>query len=154
LTCDHCNLLFLDEYGLNEHIFLNHNVTDSHSLQKHPNCSICEKSSNLNQINVQTLQLHHYQNGRAVNKISSSKQKRSLHQKVEIAAHVHCELCGLAMLRPSLLIRHMIRVHNRSTNFEANITYPSTSALAPLSYCVDRDGNLFWRCCDQEFQNR
>ncbi|CAJ0606529.1 unnamed protein product [Cylicocyclus nassatus] len=60
-----------------------------------------------------------------------------------------CEQCGLKLVRPSLLIRHMIRVHSRRA-FSCKIEAPGYS-----NYRIDVDSDrIFWTCCNTPFTNR
>ncbi|KAL3072255.1 hypothetical protein niasHT_033716 [Heterodera trifolii] len=67
---------------------------------------------------------------------------------------VQCQLCGLVMVRPSLLVRHMARVHQRHANFDAHVVYPLWPSVPPLRYAVDEHGQLSWMCCEHKFVDK
>ncbi|KJH45478.1 zinc finger, C2H2 type [Dictyocaulus viviparus] len=60
-----------------------------------------------------------------------------------------CEQCGLRLVRPSLLVRHMLRVHSKST-FSCEIEVPDT-----CNYRIDVDcERITWTCCDTQYTSR
>uniref|UniRef100_A0A915AFR4 C2H2-type domain-containing protein n=2 Tax=Parascaris TaxID=6254 RepID=A0A915AFR4_PARUN len=60
-----------------------------------------------------------------------------------------CEICGLVMVKPSLLIRHMLRVHNRQC-FSATI---QVRGMPDIKAEVDK-GRVTWWCCGSAFFDR
>lgn len=67
----------------------------------------------------------------------------------EFACRTTCEVCGLQMVRPSNLIRHMKLTHNK-TNFTATV---ETRGMPPFKIDVN-DGRFMWGCCDEVFDDR
>ncbi|KHN86093.1 hypothetical protein Tcan_17826 [Toxocara canis] len=60
-----------------------------------------------------------------------------------------CDICGLVMVKPSLLIRHMLRVHNRQS-FSATV---QVRGMPDIKAEVDK-GRVTWWCCDSAFFDR
>uniref|UniRef100_A0A158P5U4 C2H2-type domain-containing protein n=1 Tax=Angiostrongylus cantonensis TaxID=6313 RepID=A0A158P5U4_ANGCA len=60
-----------------------------------------------------------------------------------------CDQCGLRLVRPSLLVRHMLRVHSKS-QFSCEIEAPGT-----CNYKIDVDcERITWTCCDNQYSTR
>uniref|UniRef100_A0A915CKH9 C2H2-type domain-containing protein n=1 Tax=Ditylenchus dipsaci TaxID=166011 RepID=A0A915CKH9_9BILA len=64
--------------------------------------------------------------------------------------HTKCQLCGLVIVRPSLLMRHMLRVHNQR-EFAAEIF---TQNMPSLKVFIDGQGRVRWSCCGNTFADR
>ncbi|GMR36386.1 hypothetical protein PMAYCL1PPCAC_06581, partial [Pristionchus mayeri] len=60
-----------------------------------------------------------------------------------------CPDCSLPFNRPSLLLKHMLRVHSKCA-FNASI---ETKGLPSFSVQVDR-GRVIWSCCGRDFSDR
>ncbi|KAI1721752.1 zinc finger protein 57 [Ditylenchus destructor] len=61
-----------------------------------------------------------------------------------------CGICGLVIVRPSLLLRHMLRVHNQR-QFNAEILSQQSS---PLKFEIGPHGKVTWWCCNNSFNDR
>lgn len=170
LSCDFCNLVFSDVAGLEQHIAICHSTQRYFSHKKrnficHLCARVCDSYSNLrihkriahgiggmfdSQNNDMMMPDQHHE----LQNFSSKHPYYNNNNNRNVPARIQCELCGLAMVRPSLLIRHMIRVHNRQTDFCAKVVYPFSKTLPPLCYRVDTEGHLIWQCCELEFSNK
>lgn len=67
----------------------------------------------------------------------------------EFSCRTVCEVCGLQMVRPSNLIRHMKQAHNK-TNFTAIV---ETRGMPPFKIDVF-EGQFMWGCCDDVYDDR
>ncbi|VDO32824.1 unnamed protein product [Haemonchus placei] len=60
-----------------------------------------------------------------------------------------CEQCGLRLVRPSLLVRHMLRVHSKNV-FSCEIETPGS-----CNYRIDVDcERITWICCEIQYSTR
>ncbi|CAJ0919918.1 unnamed protein product, partial [Mesorhabditis belari] len=163
LSCKECHLVFTDEFKL-----LNHNET-MHVRKRKYTCKwcghVCLSVSELNAHKTDVHGVNLLRNSSSLNtnrnlfyeSVPLGIQNPTMHQffgsygsrsSAPICRTV-CDVCGLLMVRPSLLIRHMLRVHNKS-QFEATIQFRDS-----LSYNVKVDsGHVTWICCQQEFADR
>uniref|UniRef100_A0A914VAQ9 RNA methyltransferase n=1 Tax=Plectus sambesii TaxID=2011161 RepID=A0A914VAQ9_9BILA len=91
---------------------------------------------------------------RAVALAEASRAQQGMSPRVltsveELPCRTTCDFCGLIMVKPSLLIRHMMRVHNR-TNFTATV---ETKGMPSFKINVDH-GKLSWSCCSETYTDR
>jgi hypothetical protein len=70
------------------------------------------------------------------------------------ACRTKCELCGLTIVRPSLLLRHMFRVHNQR-DFSAAVW---SQYVPPMGFSVRSDGGegvmVVWECCGESYVDK
>ncbi|KAK0395309.1 hypothetical protein QR680_001219 [Steinernema hermaphroditum] len=80
---------------------------------------------------------------------SDTCYERVLQSSDEAPCRTSCHLCGMIMVKPALLIRHMLRVHSRNS-FVATI---ETKGLPPFRAELER-GRITWWCCEMAFGDR
>lgn len=66
-----------------------------------------------------------------------------------ICFSTECAECGLKLVRPSLLVRHMLRVHNKPA-FCCDI---ATRGLPGFRIEVAAS-KIYWWCCEQRYSDR
>ncbi|KAK6733823.1 hypothetical protein RB195_017531 [Necator americanus] len=67
----------------------------------------------------------------------------------DLSFRTTCEQCGLRLVRPSLLVRHMLRVHSKRA-FSCEIEAPGC-----CNYRIDVNSDrITWTCCSAQFSNR
>uniref|UniRef100_A0A0N5AHK4 C2H2-type domain-containing protein n=1 Tax=Syphacia muris TaxID=451379 RepID=A0A0N5AHK4_9BILA len=179
LTCHDCQLVFSDKRKLNAHIenfhsrkrkyvckwcgtvCLSMSDLNSHKADVHGvPVSRAKQMQNARLARVQNNDRSSYSLGLKnvdVNRkvgFSSQPEPSTSTTKVtpvleDIPCRTTCELCGLMMVKPSLLVRHMLRVHCRRS-FTATIEIKGMPCIR-----VDVDGGkLTWWCCELGFNNR
>ncbi|CAI4228298.1 unnamed protein product [Auanema sp. JU1783] len=67
----------------------------------------------------------------------------------DAVCRTNCEECGLRLLRPSLLIRHMLRVHSKES-FSCKI---ETNGIEPFRIEVDQ-ARIRWVCCNAKYVDK
>ncbi|CAJ0581680.1 unnamed protein product, partial [Mesorhabditis spiculigera] len=162
LSCPDCRLVFTDEFKLRHH-------TESMHLKKRKYvCKWCGHiCQSVSELNTHKADMH----GVNLFRGSSTMTKPLLHSAAPLGLRnpalsmqyfgtagarpptsickTVCQVCGLSMVRPSLLIRHMLRVHNKA-QYQATIQFRDS-----IPYNVNvNGGQLTWICCQQEFNDR
>ncbi|TMS35031.1 hypothetical protein L596_002511 [Steinernema carpocapsae] len=75
--------------------------------------------------------------------------ERVMQSSDEVPCRTSCHLCGMIMVKPALLVRHMLRVHSKNS-FTATI---ETKGLPPFRAELER-GRVTWWCCEMAFGDR
>ncbi|KAJ1351045.1 hypothetical protein KIN20_006984 [Parelaphostrongylus tenuis] len=169
LICRECNMVFGEESGLLEH------NEQMHIRRRKFICKWCGHvtytMTELNMHKVDVHALHPYSTRSDRDRIL---RRRILHDRGMVALGAHpnydeiedrygsvdpsssglifrtsCDQCGLRLVRPSLLVRHMLRVHSKST-FSCEIETPDA-----CNYKIDVDcERITWTCCDNQYSTR
>ncbi|VDK69321.1 unnamed protein product [Litomosoides sigmodontis] len=174
-TCYQCHLVFVNEKNLMLHkesshfrkrkyvcrwcgdVCLSVNELNEHKKDVHSlSCSRPRKSSISTRSNSQKDAMKLIADDNSAEKgmfsrsssadTSSGNRSSMLDENPCIAK---CSECGLTIVKPSLLIRHMQRVHNRNC-FSAVI---EVKGLPDIGVDMDR-GKVTWWCCCFSFQDR
>ncbi|WKX93177.1 hypothetical protein Q1695_010877 [Nippostrongylus brasiliensis] len=169
LMCRDCNMVFCDDNSL-----LAHN-DQMHTRRRKYVCKWCgHVSHTMTELNVHKADVHAMPPYTMKSDRDRILRKRHMHNRGLIAlganprqneiedrhgsTHPHssealfrttCEQCGLRLVRPSLLVRHMLRVHSKSS-FSCEI---ETSSSSNYRIAVDCD-RITWICCGSEYSTR
>ncbi|CAG9535621.1 unnamed protein product [Cercopithifilaria johnstoni] len=173
-TCHQCHLVFINEKNLMLHeesshfrkrkyvckwcgfVCLSVNELNEHKKNVHSvPCSRSSVSGTISNLQKNTVQLIAADDNSAEKEtfsrsgfanISSGNCAFMLNQNPCITK---CSECGLTTVKPSLLIRHMQRVHNKNC-FSAVI---EVKGLPNIRVDMDR-GKVTWWCCNFSFEDR
>ncbi|KAL3994276.1 hypothetical protein ACH3XW_21065 [Acanthocheilonema viteae] len=147
-VCKWCGNVCLSVNELNEHKKNVHSVSYSRTEKS----SVTGAVSNIQKNTVKLITADHNSaenetlSGSDFADSSSGNRASVLNQNPYIAK---CSECGLTTVKPSLLIRHMQRVHNKNC-FSAII---EVKGLPNIKVDMDR-GKVTWWCCNLSFEDR
>ncbi|GMS84164.1 hypothetical protein PENTCL1PPCAC_6339 [Pristionchus entomophagus] len=170
LTCRQCQLVFCDEKKLAGHF------DSMHTRKRKFVCKWCGYvTGSVSELNEHKIDVHamppnggqraaplmHNRKEAADGKNGLEKNKNNSQDKHGSRAsamsddgqfsvtRTMCPDCSLLFNRPSLLLKHMLRVHSKCS-FNASI---DTKGLPSFSVQVDR-GRVIWSCCGRDFNDR
>uniref|UniRef100_A0A1I7X9X7 C2H2-type domain-containing protein n=1 Tax=Heterorhabditis bacteriophora TaxID=37862 RepID=A0A1I7X9X7_HETBA len=168
LTCHDCHLVFTDEKKLMIH------TENMHVRRRKFICKWCgHVCPSVAELNIHKADVHampaysqrherimrnkldsRHRNSAALGAPSKKNEMQSRHghhivNNDNMPCRTVCDECGLRLVRPSLLIRHMLRVHSK----EAFSCHVETSGMPPFKIDVDR-GRILWTCCDVSYTDR
>uniref|UniRef100_A0A915Q1A7 C2H2-type domain-containing protein n=1 Tax=Setaria digitata TaxID=48799 RepID=A0A915Q1A7_9BILA len=169
-TCHHCHLVFVNEKNLVLHKELSHvrkrkyvckwcgdvclsmNELNEHKKDVHRiSYSRPDKSSVFNTVKLS----HKNADGNTMQKktsksgVADTSTRNRTSFLIQNPCIAKCSECGLTTVKPSLLIRHMQRVHNKNC-FSAMI---EMRGLPDIRVDMDR-GKVTWWCCNYSFEDR
>ncbi|KAK5970840.1 hypothetical protein GCK32_003265 [Trichostrongylus colubriformis] len=154
LMCRDCNMVFGDESSL-----LVHNE-QMHIRRRKYVCKWCghvaQTMTELNMHKADILRKRHL-HSRGLIALGSHPRRTEIEDRhgptsscnSDLVFRTTCEQCGLRLVRPSLLVRHMLRVHSKSV-FSCEIETPGS-----CNYRIDVDcERISWICCDMQYSTR
>uniref|UniRef100_A0A7I4Y878 C2H2-type domain-containing protein n=1 Tax=Haemonchus contortus TaxID=6289 RepID=A0A7I4Y878_HAECO len=169
LMCRDCNMVFGDENSL-----LMHN-DQMHTRRRKYVCKWCgHVAYTMTELNMHKADVHamppftvksdrerilrkrHYL-GRGLIALGSHPNRTEIEDRHgpssscnnDLLFRTTCEQCGLRLVRPSLLVRHMLRVHSKNV-FSCEIETPGS-----CNYRIDVDcERITWICCEIQYSTR
>ncbi|EYC34580.1 hypothetical protein Y032_0001g48 [Ancylostoma ceylanicum] len=170
LMCNECNMVFGDECSL-----IVHNQ-QMHTRRRKYVCKWCgHVAYTMTELNVHKADVHamppftvrsdrdrivrkrHLLQGRGLIALGANPRSNEIDDRHgpatsasdDFSFRTTCEHCGLRLVRPSLLVRHMLRVHSKRV-FSCEIEAPGYS-----NYRIDVDSDrVTWTCCNSQYSNR
>uniref|UniRef100_A0A0N4U2T3 C2H2-type domain-containing protein n=1 Tax=Dracunculus medinensis TaxID=318479 RepID=A0A0N4U2T3_DRAME len=147
VTCNECQLVFSDDNKLLAH------TEFTHARKRKYICKWCgHLCQSMGLLNAHKADVHGMPSTRFRERMRKLNRRKAVGETAGssfFSFRTACEFCDLIMVKPSLLIRHMLRVHNRSI-FTAVIEMKKTP---PVKVEVD-NGRLTWLCCESSYYDR